>query len=393
MNKINGPINVVRMEGCMNGVTKVIYLFMDKHVEVEEQTDCNDPSNSIDIAEYFNQNFIKLKDKNKTYDFFLEFVPELIAKEPSELFFITEPKIKYLVTVWKFFYENIKYDASKNKVSSLFDNIRLHYFDIRSVFWYFVLPILNFIIESIENNDKNIYQYVEEIINAIIELLNKMLQAMKNREAPQKNNIKVIKKYPSGIKFRDASFRKEYYDHIVYLMNKFLHGYTNENVKKIIYRYVDSFLIPVWEGDIEYLTNLHTEIKQMNFESFQNDQIKKRFIDEFKMINFNLFESFAKLVDLYFMRRFLDKEYITNAVVYSGAAHSVSYIYMLNSIGFQITHCANCIIQDMHELNNAVARISNFPSEKSIRYLLDMFTNNDNPKQCSDLSTFPILFQ
>lgn len=69
INKINGPINVVRMEGIINDTKKVIYLFMDRHADIDKQTDCNDPDNSINIAEYFNQSFLKL-DKDKTYDFF-----------------------------------------------------------------------------------------------------------------------------------------------------------------------------------------------------------------------------------------------------------------------------------------------------------------------------------
>jgi len=101
LKKINGPINVVRMEGTINNIKKVIYLFIDKHVEYQNQTNCNDPNNSIDIVEYLKKNFIKLKNTNKTYDFFLEFAPELIAYQPEELQFIHNPKIKYIETwVW-----------------------------------------------------------------------------------------------------------------------------------------------------------------------------------------------------------------------------------------------------------------------------------------------------
>ena len=30
--KINGPINVIRMEGSINDIKKIIYFFMDEHV-------------------------------------------------------------------------------------------------------------------------------------------------------------------------------------------------------------------------------------------------------------------------------------------------------------------------------------------------------------------------
>ena len=39
--------------------------------------------------------------------------------------------------------------------------------------------------------------------------------------------------------------------------------------------------------------------------------------------------NFAMIVDIFFLRRFLDKDYITNAIVYTGSAHSIFYIYFL----------------------------------------------------------------
>jgi len=103
MKKINGPINVVRMEGIIDNTKKVIYLFMDQHQAYQYQSDCNDPDNSINIAEYFKENFTELKNTNKTYDFFLEFDPELLSHESDELFFVSDPEIIYIETVWKFF--------------------------------------------------------------------------------------------------------------------------------------------------------------------------------------------------------------------------------------------------------------------------------------------------
>ena len=396
MKKINGPINVVRMEGSINGIKKVIYFFMDKHFEVQNQTDCNDPDNSINIAEYFKNNFIKLKDKNKTYDFFLEFSPELIAYQSEELYFTSDPKMKYIQTVGKFFRESVKYDVEKNKLLSLFDNVRLHYIDVRSTIQNYLYPILQFLDRAIENNNTNIHKFVAGSIIAIIKLMEIILQTLKNKEnLPEKINITAIKKFdiPLPELLGNADLRKEYFDHLVYLMNKFLHGYTNQNVKNIIHHYID-ILVPELEFALEDLINLYNEAKELNFESYQNTSIKNKFANEFKKIEKYLTLRFAILVDLYFLRRFLDKKYITNAVVYTGTAHSVICIYILNSIGFKITHCANCSIQDMADLNSAVTNVSNFPFVESIISLLEIFLQSPtNPQQCSDLSQFPELFE
>ena len=52
MNKpilINGPVNIIRLEGSINKVKKTIYIFGDYHVHCEQQTTCNnDDAKNID---------------------------------------------------------------------------------------------------------------------------------------------------------------------------------------------------------------------------------------------------------------------------------------------------------------------------------------------------------
>ena len=38
---------------------------------------------------------------------------------------------------------------------------------------------------------------------------------------------------------------------------------------------------------------------------------------------------FTNITDLFFLRRFLDKDYITKAITYTGAVHSINYINFL----------------------------------------------------------------
>jgi hypothetical protein len=365
---------------------------MDRHSDFQNQTDCDDPNNSTDIKEYFKQNFAKLKHKNKTYDFFLEVSPDLIANKPEELNFVTDPHVKYIETLWKFFYENIKYNPSNNKLSSLFHNIRFHYIDIRTAIWYIIVPILDYTITALQNNHDYVDKIVTDFVNIMIELLTKMLEALKNKNKLEKINVTAIKSFNFDMAeiYHNKNMRDEYFNHLIYLMNKFLHGYTNVNVKKIIYHYIDEYLIPEWDDALNDFIELRDEVKRLDYENYQNKRVKNRFIDEFIMINNSLYPLFQNLVDLYFMRRFLDKKYITNAIVYSGAAHSVVYVYMLNNIGFKITNCANCATQNMTELNDTVAQVSDFPSGKSVYNLLKIFLPSvDNPRQCSDMNDFP----
>ena len=391
MVKINGPTNVVRMEGSINGINKVIYLFMDWHMDVKCQTDCNNPKKSVNIAEYLKRSFTSLDGSKKKYDFFLEITPEFIANKPAELFFLSKPKLKYLESVWKFYYKNVKYDPVKNKLTSQLNNVRLHYIDIRSVVWYFVLPVLSLAIEAIETNNKDVHRIVAAAIVAIMLLMNQMLETLKNRERPTKMSTRAIRKFdiPPMTILQNGNLRKEYFDHLIYLMNKFLHGYIHKDVKKTLYHYIDTYLIPKWEILVQDFVDLYGEVKNLDYSSYQNEQIRNRFIDELGMIKKYIFHVFTIVVDLYFLRRFMDKDYVTNSVIYAGASHCATYIYILNSIGFKITHCANCN-QNITELNDAVASVKNFPSGNSRTELLSIFLRSvDNPHQCSDMSKFP----
>jgi len=235
---------------------------------------------------------------------------------------------------------------------------------------------------------------MEKSIDVTIELMDTMLKILKSKGISEKIKATTIKKFDVApdIILEDADIRKEYFDHFVYLLNKFLHGYKSENVKQIIYYNIDNYLVPFIEEGVQYFNNLQNEIKQMDYNSYNKS--RNYLIDQLNLIIINLFDVFAELVDFYFLRRFLDKKYITNTIIYSGAAHSVVYIYILRSIGFKITHCANCIIQDMTKLNNTVSDVPNFPFNQSKKDLINIFVQSyENPQQCSDLTKFPKLFK
>ena len=54
---INGPINVVRLEGEINKIKKVLYVFMDVHINIKSQTKCEDQM-SDDVTAYIKKELI-----------------------------------------------------------------------------------------------------------------------------------------------------------------------------------------------------------------------------------------------------------------------------------------------------------------------------------------------
>ena len=96
----------------------------------------------------------------------------------------------------------------------------------------------------------------------------------------------------------------------------------------------------------------------------------------------------ARLTDIYFLRRFLDKDYITNAIVFTGALHSQHYIEILvGYFNFKITHTAYSLIDDMDKLTiETKKRVNNNEVFMELFYPPELY-------QCSDITHFPKNFE
>ena len=135
--QINGPINIIRMEGNVNNIKKVIYIFMDQHINLSQQTECNNVF-AKDIDTFFAENFSKLNDSDTIYDFFLEIMPTSTQNVKYGYNFESNVNYRdiYIIEVVKLFRKLFNYEPSKNKVtvSKYFRNVRLHYMDVRDYF-------------------------------------------------------------------------------------------------------------------------------------------------------------------------------------------------------------------------------------------------------------------
>ena len=393
--KLNGPINVVRMEGHINNIKKVIYIFMDEHIDIDQQTDCNDPHDSIDINIFFRNSFENLKYTKKTYDFFLETFPHGLAYDLNESLYSTRTSEEiYIEKLWKFFYESVHFDKKNNTLTSLFSNVRLHYIDIRNVLYSFIVDPLLFAIHQLSEIHNLTHDIVNTSLETVINFLKK-LQIMLSTNNFHSSKQQIITKLDSHIIdfLLNANIRQKYFDQFSYLLNKLVNGYNHINVKKkLVNIYVKKFIFTKLEDYIYDLDLLYDKVKNLTGKDYENNDFVKELKNDLNHFHQALFAYAARFVDLYFLRRFLDKDYVTNAIIYTGAAHSVSYIYILNSFNFEITHCAYSAFENIDHLNKAVSNIKNFPFEDSLFDLIDLFVLLVS-KQCSDISDFPDNFQ
>ncbi|AGD91965.1 hypothetical protein LBA_00043 [Megavirus lba] len=397
---VNGPVNVVRMEGQVDGINKIIYLFMDIHIPIEYQTECKNIY-SQDINLYLAENFKKMSGTNKIYDFFLEMRPtHLSIKDPN---IYVEREI-YIAQVMKFFHKIFNYDTDKNKakISDMLPNIRLHYADIRD---YFELNSYDEIKKTIEIMDqmwKN--GYIDPKSIEILDIIKKLKThfeflveiLLSNKSISPNYNKNIIKNINIGTDHSEDELQSLHKD-LIYLVDKMFNRYDNKNIKNIM---LDQKNILV--NDLRELVklcdnfiNIHNKISYiaLNDDTPASLSNRKRtnLTDMYNILStldyvFVMF--FARLMDIYFLRRFLDKKYITNAIVYTGMFHSTTYIQILiKNFDFEITHVSYSSIDNMKELNNIIKTTHLGEKEINEIFLQKMYT------QCSDMTNFPDMFQ
>ena len=394
--QITGPINVARLEGTVGSVKKVIYLFMDFHMEVYEQTKCSNVY-SQNISKYLANGFNSLGKSPKFYDFFYEEKPSDIVPQLN-----SSQRAKYIGNVGNFFSKIYSYDKEHNKTlqSHIYKNVRLHYLDIRdhlinkaynmywiynacTDLWYnFSVYTINNIIEWQKISLDHINNIYKILILPDIKSTGKKnpVIATFNSDA----NLDIVTDFTYKIR------EKYNHPHIKISINKDL-DYLTDKLKKFIVDFEASInrFVEIREKMVgEYTKASFTDGKFVRYGIKPN--VIRSLINEMCDFSDKHLEGmtliFAGITDLFMLRRFLDKDYITNAIVYTGEAHSSKYIRLLISkFGFKITHISYSSISDMEKLNDTIKK----RVDKNIDDQIDDLLLAPYLLQCSDISSFP----
>jgi hypothetical protein len=399
--EISGPINVVRMEGTINNIKKVIYLFMDWHEDVSTQTECINVF-SKDLNKYLAENFHKLNGSSVLYDFFMEIRPTDILIPPNVGTEALIWKKKYIMQVIKFFATVFKYDYQKDivGVSDIFKNIRLHYLDIRD---YLKYHIIDYIVEA-DKLAKEFMYYHNVMIGPLSNIINMLQTAKTNLDKTIqifKSNPKTKTKKQPIIKYYQG-FEQETIERLV---AKIKQSYKHDNVKNILVPFFDKYIKDLVtlskkiDNTIQKLNNYGNKLRdstdKLNKEpenemyyygpsSYAIRKIIMDIIDSTDYLYSTCINIFAKVTDIYMLRRFLDKDYITNAIVYSGAAHSETYISILvTKFNFKITHAAYLSVPNIDTLNKEVKIKTNKNNDITELFYPPIL------HQCSDITNFP----
>lgn len=383
---INGPINVARLEGTIDGIKKTVYLFMDFHSDIANQTKCNpvihnfDPLESQDVVEYIRSNFKKVLNNNKMYDFFIE-----MYKYTTDTYVTKGRYIDDIVDLMSAMF-NIKKIKDKEKVTS-FKNIRVHYFDIRDV--------ISKKMDTYFNECYMIFSQIKKnewlVKDGMISLNNKLIKIVDELELFKKDLLsnKKSKKNSRG--------------HLFFKINE---KYHSSDIKKVLTDFIKNTVIPNTDSLKLKLSKLAFKVKNLSDASLRFTTELPRIEIQGKIEYYNeknatisdnlhlielevtdidksFVELMASVVDIFTLRRILDKEYISNIIHYGGIYHSCSIIYILcTQFGFKVTHMAK---------KDYIKSLSEFSNVESVQDVVKKVYPKTN-LQCSDISEFPDKF-
>ena len=356
---INGPVNIVRLEGNVGGVNKVIHLFMDFHMQVNQQTECDNVRN-IDVDKFL----VKLFDENKgkIYDLFVENNPLYPYRFPD----LTKLKGRYLFEqTAKLMNKAMRFDKDKVVQSGEFDNVRFHYADIREYTTRKTDKVFNEIrnlVSLCERNYRVTYGDIVVVVDGLKLIVANMIWLYNTiyKEVPKEyrkskviftNNQEILASYSEedyrGIGENIVFKIMDVYDNVGVkeVMNKIMHEDVHENFQSFFEKMNDM---------IDYLNKL-----EKTFEPYKGKNIftvlflrttgiynygldLSKLFDLYDMLYEELVGGVsAKMMDVYTLRRMLDKKYMTNIIAYTGAAHSVNYVrYLVKYFGFRVVGAA-----------------------------------------------------
>lgn len=362
---VNGPINFFRLKNN----NKDIYLFSDIHKDLNNQTEC-DEINSINIDKFF-LNFFK--NNKKQVDFMLETYKDYQNNCESQ---------NYLFKLRKMF-------NSFYKKNPYYENLRIHYLDIRN---YKYLEQIHqnsyYLIDYLKSN--NIYKFktINEKLDTIKFYLNKIMDYYVN-------NL-------------DKSYDTDKENIFENLLDKIMNKYNNIDNKQKINKFLETNFYKKIKYTNELITNLKTKLNEYSI-NIENSNKKDKYVvcnknkkdyekyiyeysfyktKEYYDIKYEINNKCSEIkeqvdiikltiMDCYFLRRFLDKDYITNNIVYTGFIHTIEYLYFLvKHYDFKIIEMDDKNSYTIKELNNIIK------NNNSIYDVINILLSKQSFKQC-----------
>lgn len=355
-----GPYNYVQLYGNINNINKNITIFMDVHLDINNQTRC-DSFDSSDISQYLYQ---IIKKTTKTLDFFLEIRKEQI-QQPQ-----TDKKDIYIAELIEMFKTEFIIEKDEVRYSKSNREVRLHYLDIRDHLQF------NYILNLLK---KDIFPKINSIKNDNLTDSDKIIKLKQITQHIEKINKYIMKIFEDKIDIKQHKSLSYDIKSQQYYIDKIIHKYKHETAKKFINDILNKYLLQYFGefqrifGIISYM--LYDNRNIINMSKAPNLTNISSLCDD---LHKNIYELYALITDIYFLRRFLDKDYIQNVITYCGRNHALNYIYFLvKYCNFTITKIYN---SNGLTLDDIINKIKDTDDLNKV-YNLFLFVG-EKPKQC-----------
>ena len=360
---VNGPINFFRLQNN----NKDIYLFSDIHKDLNNQTEC-DEINSINIDKFF-LNFFK--NNKKQVDFMLEIYKDYQPNCESQI---------YLVKLRKMF------NSFYNK-NPYYANLRIHYLDIRNYKY----------LEQIQQNSYFLIDYLKSNTIYKFKTINEKLDTIKFYLD------KIMNLYLNNLNKKYDTVNKNIFDN---LLDKIINKYNNIDNKHKINKFLETNFYKKIKYTNKLINNLKIKLNQysINIENSNkkdkymvfNKKDYEQYIYEYSFYNTKEYYDIKyeinntcneikvhvdiiklTIMDCYFLRRFLDKDYITKTIVYTGFFHTIEYLYFLvKHYDFTIIEIDDKHSYTIKELHNIIN------NNNSIYDVINILLSKQSFKQC-----------
>ena len=192
------------------------------------------------------------------------------------------------------------------------------------------------------------------------------------------------------------------------LLDKIMNKYNNIDNKQKINKFLETNFYKKIKYTNELITNLKTKLNEysINIENSnkkdkyvvcnKNKKDYEKYIYEYSFYNTKEYYDIKyeinnkcseikeqvdiiklTIMDCYFLRRFLDKDYITNNIVYTGFIHTIEYLYFLvKHYDFKIIEMDDKNSYTIKELNNIIK------NNNSIYDVINILLSKQSFKQC-----------
>lgn len=352
---IHGPINVVRLEGNILDTKKIVYLFCDIVDPFYFPKMCEDVA-ATQMTHYIAKN---IKSSSNKIDLFAE-----NNQQQINLVYYSSQMKKLISTL-------MKHD---NKL-----NLRLHISDL-SVFDKNYLFNSLYHIRNYENS-KIYFDILNSFGDKIVTILKIMNGSNIENSDPDFEEIKKIFQNIQN-KYNHLEIKNvllDYLNNYRKLMNKILvrtdENVNSESMKKYI---TNKNKLTLYDYKIiEHYDYSHNLMQKMNINNYILNQLYQ--------LHISYLNACYMLDEIFFLRRFLDKNYITHAVKYLGISSFIRIIScLIKNFDFKITHVSYSKISD-REITSYIKIAKNLEIHE---VLLPPYLVN-----CSDITNFPESFQ